>query len=144
MAELKTKKNKTSVTQFIKTVDDTVKRKDCNELLKIFKETTGEKPAMWGASIVGFGSYYYKSERSSQKGNWFLTGFSPRKQNISIYIMAGFVEYKDLLKKLGKFKVSGGSCLYVKKLSDIDVSILKKLIKESVKEMKKRYAVLSK
>ena len=139
MGELKTKKNKTSVAKFISSVPDEQKQKDSKELLKIFKEATKEKPTMWGTSIIGFGSYHYKSERSTQEGDWPLTGFSPRKQQISIYIMPGFKNYKGLLKKLGKHKISSGSCLYIKKLEDIDKKVLKKLIKDSVKEMKKRY-----
>lgn len=139
MAELKTQKNQASVSQFIASVEDEQKRKDSEELLQIFAEVTKEKATMWGTSIIGFGEYYYESERSSQKGHWPLTGFSPRKQNISIYIMPGFSSYKNILDELGKFKLSKGSCLYIKRLSDINIPSLKKLIKESVKEMKKRY-----
>ena len=138
MAELKTKKNNASVPAFIKTVEDDQKRKDAKELVKIFKEVTKLPAKMWGTSIIGFGSYHYKSDRSSQEGDWPLTGFSPRKANVSIYIMPGFKTFGPLLKKLGKHKVSGGSCLYIKKLEDIDVKVLKEIIKESVKLMKKR------
>lgn len=139
MAELKTKKNKASVTEFIAKVTDEQKRKDSEELSKIFESVTKEKPTMWGTSIIGFGSYHYKSERSKQEGDWPLTGFSPRKQNISIYIMSGVQKYPDLLEKLGKHKTSKGSCLYIKLLSDIDIPTLKKLIKKSVSDMKKMY-----
>lgn len=139
MAELKTVKNKESVSAFINEVDDRQKRKDAKDLLKIFKEVTGKRPSMWGDSIIGYGSYHYKSDRSKQEGDWPLTGFSPRKQNISIYIMPGFKNYQALLKKLGKHKISQGSCLYVKKLEDIDVDTLKKLIKLSIEDMKKMY-----
>lgn len=138
MTELKTKQNNTSVNIFISKVENEQQRKDCKKLLNIFKEVTNEKPRMWGNSIVGFGKYHYKSERSSQEGDWMLTGFSPRKNNISIYIMPGFEKYKELLAKIGKHKHSV-SCLYIKKLEDIDVTILKKLIKMSVAEMKERY-----
>jgi len=93
---------------------------------------------MWGQSIIGFGKYHYKSTRSKQKGTWPLTGFSPRKQNISIYIMSGFKNKTDLLKKLGKHKTSVG-CLYIKQLSDINESVLKKIIRKSVADMKKRH-----
>lgn len=141
MAELKTKKNNASVSAFINSIEDEQKREDSRELVKIFTEVTKEKPTMWGTSIIGFGSYHYKSERSTQEGDWPLTGFSPRKQNLSIYIMPGFKEYLELLKKIGKHKISGGSCLYIKRLSDIDVSILKQLIKKSVAEMKKRHKI---
>jgi len=109
-------------------------------LLEIFIEVTGLEPKMWGTSIIGFGSYHYKSERSRQEGDWPLTGFSPRKQNLSIYIMTGFDDFKDILSKIGKFKNSV-SCLYVNKLSDIDIEQLKKLIKQSVVAMKKRYGL---
>lgn len=139
MAELKTQKNTASVSAFLKGVEDQQQRKDSQELVKIFTEVTKEKPAMWGTSIIGFSSYHYKSERSKQEGDWLITGFSPRKQKISIYIMSGFKDYSELLGKLGKHKISGGSCLYIKQLSDIDISILKKLIKVSVQDMKKRY-----
>lgn len=139
MAELKTKQNKASVKKFLNSVEDEQQKKDSLELLTIFENVTKEKPMMWGTSIVGYGSYHYKHERSRQEGDWPLTGFSPRKGKISIYIMTGFRSYGDLLKKIGKHKVSGGSCLYIKQLSDIHIPTLKKLIRESVKEMKKRY-----
>jgi hypothetical protein len=139
MAELKTRKTNASVSAFLKTVPDEQKRKDSLALLKIFKEVTGEKPALWGTAIVGFGTYHYKSERSAQEGDWMLTGFSPRKQNLTIYIMTGLRQNQALLKKIGKHKISGGSCLYIKRLADIDVAVLKKLIKDSVQRMKERY-----
>lgn len=138
MAELKTQKNKASVKKFIASVENEQKRKDSEELVKIFEEVTKMKATMWGTSIIGFGSYHYKSERSRQEGDWPLTGFSPRKQNLTIYIMPGFKEYADLLTKIGKHKHSV-SCLYINKLADIDIKVLKKLIKQSVAEMKKRY-----
>jgi len=138
VAELKTKPNKNSPHKFINSLDNPVKKADAKKLLKIFQEVTKEKPIMWGQSIIGFGKYHYKSTRSKQEGDWPLTGFSPRKQSISLYIMSGFKENKDLLKKLGKHKTSVG-CLYVKKLSDIDVSVLKRIIKKSVADMKKRH-----
>jgi len=138
MAELKTQKNKTSVSEFITNLKDEQRRSDSKILLKIFKEATGLKPAMWGTSIVGFGSYHYKSERSAQEGDWPLTGFSPRKQNMTVYIMPGFKKFKAELKKIGKHKTSV-SCLYFNKLEELDINILKKIIKASVIEMKKRY-----
>lgn len=140
MSELKTTKNKKSPLAFIKKVEHETRGQDALELLNIFEEATGMKPEMWGDSIVGYGSYHYKSDRSSQEGDWPLTGFSPRKQNLSIYIMPGFDNYKSELKKLGKHKTSV-SCLYVNKLEDIDTKILKKIIKDSVKVMKKMYGV---
>lgn len=138
MAEIKTKVSNKSVLGFIKTVDGAEKQKDAKALLAIFKEATGEKPKLWGDSIIGFGSYHYESTRSSQKGDWPLTGFSPRKQNLTVYIMPGFEKYEALMQKLGTYK-SGRSCLYFKRLSDIDVEILKKLISSSVAHMKKIY-----
>src|SRR3989344_276948 len=108
MAELKTKVTNASVEKFLASVD-AKKRADTKEILALMKAATGEKPRMWGPSIIGFGSYHYKSERSSQEGDWPMAGFSPRKQNHTIYIMPGFKEYKVLLKKIGPHTVSGGS-----------------------------------
>jgi hypothetical protein len=139
MAELKTKKNAGSVTAFMQSVADDKKRNECMLLLKLMKEATGEEPVMWGDSIIGFGSFHYKSEKSKQEGDWFITGFSPRKQNLTIYIIAGFGSYPDLLKRLGKHKTSSGSCLTVNKLADVDKEILKELITRSFKDMKKKY-----
>jgi hypothetical protein len=138
MAELKTKKTTKSVTQFIAAIKDSQKKADSQALVKLMREASREKPALWGSSIVGFGSYHYKSERSSQEGDWPLTGFSPRKQNLTIYIMPGFGKYGELLKKLGKYKTSVG-CLYLNKLSDVHLPTLKKLVAASVRDMKKRY-----
>jgi len=135
MAEIKTIKNNASVLDFINTVEDEDKKQDSLELLKIFKECTGEQPTMWGDSIIGFGSYHYKSERSSQEGDWLLTGFSPRKQNLTIYITIGFDAYTSELKKLGKHKTSRG-CLYIKRLNDVDRAVLKFLIVDASKRLK--------
>ncbi len=131
MAELKTQKNDSSVMDFINAVEDEQKREDCLTVLKVMKEITKEEPAMWGSSIVGFGSYHYKYS-TGREGDWFVTGFSPRKQNLTLYIMAGFDGYVELMEKLGKYK-TGKSCLYVKKLEDIHMPTLKKLIKQSYK-----------
>ena len=133
-AELKTKVNKASVEGFLNKVKDEAIRNDCFEILKIMKQVTKEEPKMWGSSIVGFGSYHYKS-KSGREGDWMLTGFSPRKQNLTLYLMGGFDEQKDLLKKLGKHKTSVG-CLYIKKLGDVDKKVLKTLVTASVKRMK--------
>ena len=133
--ELKTKVNKASVEGFLNTVKDEEVRKDCFEILKMMKQVTKEEPKMWGTSIVGFGSYHYKGA-SGREGDWMLTGFSPRKQNLTLYLMGGFDVEKDLLKKLGKHKTSVG-CLYIKKLDDVDKKVLKELVTESVKKMKK-------
>ena len=138
MAELKTKENNASVEDFINSIKDEQKKKDSFQLLEIFKECTKEKPKMWGSSIVGFGKYHYKSERSKQEGDWPLTGFSPRKQALTLYIMAGANNYKDLLKNLGKYKLSTGSCIYLNKLDDVNLNILKKFIKESYKQADKK------
>jgi hypothetical protein len=132
MAELKTKKTKASVSAFLNSVEDDQKRKDCKTIAKIMKEVTGAAPKMWGPNIVGFGSYRYKYA-SGREGDWFLTGFSPRKQALTLYIMSGFGEYDALLKKLGKFK-TGQACLYIKRLEDVDLGTLRKLIKSSVKQ----------
>lgn len=136
MAEPKTKKNNTSVTPFLNKVKNKQRREDCFELLELMKEITHEEPKMWGSSIVGFGSYHYVYA-SGREGDWMVTGFSPRAQNLTLYIMAGFDRYEELMQKLGKFK-TGKSCLYLSKLEDIDKSVLKKLIKASVQHMKKR------
>ena len=133
--ELKTKVNEASVDGFLNAVPDEQTRKDCFEILKMMKQVTKEEPKMWGASIVGFGSYHYKGA-SGREGDWLLTGFSPRKQNLTLYLMGGFDLHKELLKKLGKYKTSVG-CLYIKKLDDVDKKVLKELVTESVKTMKK-------
>ncbi len=132
--ELKTKVNDLSVEGFLNSVADGQKREDCFEILKLMKQVTKETPKMWGSSIVGFGSYHYKGA-SGREGDWMLTGFSPRKQNLTLYIMGGFNLHKDLLKKLGKFKTSAG-CLYIKELDDVDRKVLKELVAASVKTMK--------
>ncbi|MCB0101280.1 MAG: DUF1801 domain-containing protein [Anaerolineales bacterium] len=133
MAELKTKKNTASVETFIKSIKDEQIQEDCREIIKMMKQATKAEPKMWGTSIVGFGEYHYKYA-SGREGDWFLTGFSPRKQNLTLYIMSGFDQYNELLKKLGKFS-TGKSCLYIKKLENIDKKILKELIIKSVQHM---------
>lgn len=138
MAELKTKVTKASPAAFIKAIEDKEKRADSLALLKLFAAATGEKPKLWGEAIVGYGQYHYESERSAQKGDWPLTGFSPRKANLTVYIMPGFETYGDLMRNLGTYKTSV-SCLYIKRLSDIDTKVLTKLIKRSVADMKKKY-----
>ena len=141
MAEIKTKVTKASVKDFIASVPDETKRQDSLVLLKLFKKITGEKAKMWGNAMIGFGLYHYQSERSTQKGDWPLTAFSPRKQNLTLYVMPGFSDLIDLLKKLGKYKLSGGSCLYINKLSDVDMKVLEQIIKKSYLVMKKKYKV---
>lgn len=139
MGNIKTVVNEDSVEDFINQVSDETKRDDSFELLKLFKKITGEEPKMWGASIIGFGQYHYKSERSKQEGDWPLTGFSPRKQNLTLYVMPGFDSYQGLLKKLGKHKTSVG-CLYIKRLAEVDMAILEKIISQSFSDMKAKYA----
>jgi hypothetical protein len=135
MAELKTQKTKASVAAFLNTIEDDQMRKDCKAVAKLMQEVTGEKPAMWGTSIVGFGSYEYTNTKAG--GEWPLTGFSPRKQNLTMYIMPGFERYADLMGALGKHS-TGKSCLYVKRLSDVHLPTLKKIIATSVKHMKRQ------
>lgn len=130
MSEPKTKPTNKSVEGFLNAVEHPQKKKDSFELLKIMKEITKEEPAMWGPSIVGFGSVHYKYA-SGREGDWPITGFSPRKRNLTVYIMPGFEDFGDLLEKLGKHKV-GKSCLYINKLADVDTAILKEIIQKSI------------
>ncbi len=139
MAELKTKKTRASVAAFLAKIADPKQRADAKTLLALMKKATGEKPALWGTSIIGFGEYHYESERSAQKGDWPLTAFAPRKGNLTVYIMPGFKDYEALLKKLGKHKHSV-SCLYIKRLADIHMPTLAALVTKGYKDMKKRYA----
>lgn len=134
MAELKTKATKASVDKFIKGIKDEQVREDCIQITNIMKKATKAEPKMWGANIVGFGTYRYKYA-SGREGEWFLAGFSPRKQNLTLYIMSGFDEYEKLLKKLGKYS-TGKACLYIRKLEDVDRKVLKELVNLSVKKMK--------
>jgi len=138
MAELKTKRTNQNPKEFLNTVEPEEKRADSLALLKMFQKVTGEKPVMWGSSIVGFGQYHYKSERSTQEGDWPLVGFSPRKQNLTLYIMHGNEKSGALLKKIGKH-TRGGGCLYIKKLTDVDEAALESLIKKSFAYMKKTW-----
>lgn len=133
MAALKTKQTNDSVDAFLKGVEDEQKRKDCFAIKALMEKITGEPAKMWGTSIVGFGSYHYKYA-SGREGDWMLTAFSPRKQNLTLYIMSGFSKYDELLAKLGKHKI-GKSCLYIKKLADIDMAVLAALIQASVDYM---------
>ena len=133
MAELKTKPTTDSVEKFLNNVADEQRRKDCFRVLEIMKATTKSEPAMWGTSIVGFGRHQYKYE-SGRELEWFLTGFSPRKQDLTLYIMGGLERYPALMKQLGKHK-TGKSCLYIKKLEDVDLPTLKRLIKQSVADL---------
>ncbi len=134
MAELKTKKNKASVKEFIQSIPDAGRRKDCFTILRLMESITGSKASMWGTSIVGFGNYHYVSG-SGREGDWFLLGFSPRKQALTIYTMGGLQGVGGLLEKLGKIK-TGGGCLYIKSLEDIDLNILRRLLTRTVTTLK--------
>ena len=137
MAELKTKQNNASVTEFIAAVDDNQQRADAQKISAMMRAATGSRAKMWGTHIIGFGSYHYKYA-SGQEGDWPIVGLSPRKQNLSLYIMPGFGRFDKLMAKLGKFK-TGKSCLYIKRLADVDEKVLEKLIDGSVKHMHKQY-----
>jgi hypothetical protein len=134
MAELKTKINEASVEDFLNNIPDDQIRQDCFEIAEIMKQIAKAEPKMWGASIVGFGTHHYKYA-SGREGDWFITGFSPRKQNLTLYVAGSFNPYTELLKKLGKHK-TGVGCLYIKNLKDVDTKVLKELIKQSVKAAK--------
>ncbi|MDX1415835.1 MAG: DUF1801 domain-containing protein [Candidatus Promineifilaceae bacterium] len=134
MAEPKTKKNDADVEEFLNSVENKKRREDSFAVLELMKKVTNEEPQMWGDSIVGFGSYHYKYA-SGREGNWPLTGFSPRKQSLTLYIMSGFDKYDELLEDLGKY-TTGKSCLYVKKIEDVDLDVLKELVARSVEYMK--------
>jgi hypothetical protein len=139
MAELKTKQTNADVTEFINTFADTEqKRNDSFALLKLMQDITGFEPRMWGESMIGFGSYHYKSERSSQQGDWLLVGFSPRKAAISLYVYTGLKEHEHLLKDLGKYKI-GKACIYIKQLSDINQEVLVKMIRETIGFLQAKY-----
>ena len=131
MAELKTKVNDQPVMAFLDGVADEGRRQDCYTILEMMKKATHAEPRMWGDSIVGFGSYHY-TYASGREGDWLLTGFSPRKQNLTLYIMSGFSDFEELLSRLGKHK-TGKGCLYIKKLADVDLAVLQELIDRSVK-----------
>ena len=139
MAEIKTKQTNANVEDFINTFANTEqKRNDGFELLKIMQDFTGYEPKMWGPSIIGFGQYHYKSEKSRQEGDWPLVGFSPRKAAISLYVYSGCSGQDELLKELGKFKMGKG-CIYVKKLSDINLETLKKMMKLTIDFLQAKY-----
>ncbi|MBL7859777.1 MAG: DUF1801 domain-containing protein [Cyclobacteriaceae bacterium] len=139
MAEIKTKQTKEDVYEFINRFANTEqKRKDSLELVKLMQSFTGHEPKMWGPSIIGFGSYHYKSDRSRQEGDWPLVGFSPRKAAISLYVYTGNPKHEYLLKDLGKYKI-GKACIYIKKLSDINLDALKKMMRVSIDFVQSKY-----
>lgn len=137
MAELKTKKNEASVEKFLNAIKDGQTRKDCFEIAKMMQQSTKAAPKMWGASIVGFGEYHYKYA-SGREGDWMLTGFSPRKQNMTVYLISGFAPFAKAMPKLGKHKTSAGSCLTFRSLADLHLPTLRKIVKESAALMRKR------
>ncbi len=138
MAENKTKLTKVSVTAFIKSIEDEQMRRDARKVAAMMREATGSRARMWGANIVGFGEYHYKYE-SGREGDFMIAGFSPRKQALTLYVIPGFKHFESLMSKLGKYK-TGKSCLYIRRLSDVDEQVLKRLIVGSVKYMRKHYA----
>lgn len=140
MAELKTTPNEQEVEAFLAAVEDAVKQADCRAVLQLMEAITEAKPKMWGKTIVGFGSYRYRY-KSGREGEWFLCGFSPRKQALTIYIMSGFETFEELMSKLGKYK-TGKSCLYIKRLENIDMDVLRSLITASVKHLRESEAQL--
>ncbi len=137
VAELQTKSNNASVSAFLNAIEDDNKRRDAKAVAKLMRAATGERPKMWGTGLVGYGKYEYEYA-SGRSGEWFVVGFSPRKTNLTLYIMPGFSKSGALMKKLGKFK-TGKSCLYINKLDDVDLGVLDKLIVGSVQHMKKKY-----
>jgi hypothetical protein len=130
MVELKTKENDQGVENFLNGIEDEKKRREAFMILELMKKITDSEPKMWGASIVGFGNHHYKYQ-SGREGDWFLAGFSPRKQNLTLYVMSGFPGYEELLAKLGKHKI-GKSCLYINKLEDVNLSVLGEMIEKSI------------
>jgi hypothetical protein len=137
MAELKTKKTRRSVPAFLTSIKDAQVRADCRTLIAMMRAVTGSKPQLWGTGLVGFGSYHYVYA-SGREGDWPVTAFAPRKQNLTVYIMPGFAQYQDLLARLGPHKTAV-SCLYIRRLSDVHLPTLKKIVSASVKHMKKAY-----
>lgn len=136
MATLKTAPTGGSVAAFLDAITDEDRQRDCRKVLQIMKRVTRSQPRMWGTSIVGFGTYHYKYE-SGREGDWFLAGFAPRKSDLTLYIMSGFPRHEALMKKLGKYK-TGKSCLYIKRLDDVDAGVLEELVRRSVAYVAKR------
>ena len=137
MAELKTRPGDRSVREFLDSITDEARRRDCRTVLRIMQKVTGSKPRIWGTNIVGFGSYHYKYA-SGREGDWFLTGFSPRRRDLTLYLMPGLVGFEALLGRLGKHK-TGVACLYVKSLDDIRLPVLEELVRRSVRRLRAMY-----
>lgn len=133
-AQLKTQKNEASVEGFLNSIKEEQKRADAFRIMELMQKACKEEPKMWGPAIIGFGDYTYKYE-SGREGDWFLMGFSPRKQNLTIYIMTGYERHPDIMSRLGKFK-TGKSCLYINKMSDINEKALKELLDAAMKDLK--------
>ena len=133
----KTTANRANVTAFLKSIEHDRRREDCRTIVELMQDITGEKPVMWGSSIIGFGSYHYVYD-SGREGDMFITGVSPRKQNLVLYIVGGFSSYEKLLEQLGKHR-TGKACLYINKLDDIHLPTLRKLITRSVAALRKKY-----
>ncbi len=133
MTELKTQRTGQNVDAFLQAIPDEQKRRDCVTIRDLMREATGSEPVLWSGGIVGFGTYRYRYA-SGRRGEWFLTGFAPRKQNITLYIMAGFEQYDELMQRLGTYK-TGKACLYIKRLADVDLAVLKQLVVQSARHM---------
>lgn len=131
LAQIKTKETTSSVEDFINTIEDEEKRKDCFAISKLMQKATKQQPKMWGSAIIGFGNKRFVSPKTGREVDWFVMGFSPRKANFSLYLLSGLKQHAELLEKLGKHKLGGG-CLYINKLSDVDIKVLEKMIKASV------------
>jgi len=138
MAELKTRPTDARVDEFIAGVEGEARRADCRALMALMERVTGERPVMWGPSIVGFGRYHYRYE-SGREGDWMLAGFSPRKREITVYVMAGFKGAEQILARLGPHRASAGSCLYLKRLADVDLAALEELVRASVARLRRAY-----
>ena len=130
MAELKTKPSDMNVDALLDAIPDETRRRDCRSIAKLMEKLTGSRPQLWGTSIVGFGTYHYRYA-SGREGDWFITGFAPRKNDLTLYILSGFTRFEDLMSRLGRHK-TGKSCLYIRRLEDIDMKVLEELIRESV------------
>lgn len=133
MAELKTKPTDASVKDFLAAVEPAQKREDCKKIADLMERVTGEKPIMWGDAIIGYGTYKYQGKSSS--GDWFSAGLSPRKANITVYLMGGFKNFPEILERLGKYK-TGGGCLYINKLADVNTDVLAELVTATVKRIR--------
>ncbi len=141
MAEIKTKPIDSDIDKFLMTIEPEKRRLDSIKIKQLFDSVVKEKATLWNNNMIGYGSFHYKSERSRQEGDWPLTAFSPRKQNITIYIMSGTKNYENLLKELGRYKISSGSCIYINKVEDINLEVLKMIISASVSDMKTKYKI---